>query len=85
VKEMNDVYPQATITPFHATQHVSVRYKVEVDGPQPFMWANIGDYDILEDAIAAFTPPLCIERQVEALQALREGRKFTFSLSDLSL
>ena len=77
---MKDVYPQATITPFRATQDVSFRYKVEVDGLQPHMWANIGDYDTPEDAIASFTPPLCIEYQLEALQALRDGKKVTFSL-----
>ena len=54
---MNDIYPQATITPFRATQDTSFRYKVEVDGPQPRMWANIGHYDTPENAIASFTPP----------------------------
>jgi hypothetical protein len=77
---MKDVYPQATITPFCPTQAVSFRYKVEVDGLQPYLWANIGDYHTPEDAIASFTPPLCIMYQLEALQMLRHGKKFTFSL-----
>ena len=77
---MKDVYPQATITPFRTAQDVSYRYRVEVDGLQPHMWANIGDYDNPEDAVASFTPPLCIEYELEALQALRDGKKIEFSL-----
>jgi len=56
-----------------------------VDGDRPLEWVNIGVCDTPEDALAAFTLPLRIERQLEALQALRESRKFTFSLSELSL
>jgi hypothetical protein len=77
---MKDVYPQATITPFRVSQDAPFRYKVEVDGFQPHMWANIGDYDSPEDAIASFTPPLCVEYQLEALRALRDGETFPFSL-----
>ena len=82
---MKDFYAQATITPFRAAPNMSYRYKVEVDGPNPDVWANIGVYDTPEAAIASFTPPLRLDRQLEALQALRDGKAFTFSLEDLSL
>jgi hypothetical protein len=82
---MKDVYAQAAITPLRTNQNEPVRYRVEVDGDRPLEWANTGVYDTPEDALAAFTLPLRIERRLEAVQALRESRKFTFSLSDLSL
>jgi len=76
---MQDIYPQVTITPIHRPADAPARYRIIVDGP-PGMSAcgPIPGIYTLEGAVASCE--LDEEDQLEVLQALRDGRTFTYSL-----